>query len=116
MVQHGYIRTVTFDDAVINATIRSLGGWERLCETPAEKFDVFTRRDFESAYTRLARSGVGEEHGAPLVGWIDRTNYVNGHGAGEPLLIATGLPPLPNSPRIGQGSRADVPRLELQKP
>lgn len=114
--RHGYIRTVSFDDPVVNAVIRFLGGWERLCDTPAEHFDVHTRRDFEASYVKLVRSGVNGEACAPLVGWIDRQNAVLGYGPGEVHVVATGLPPLPGAARPAALPAPDLPRLTLQKP
>jgi hypothetical protein len=115
--RHGYIRSVTFDDVVINAAIHSLGGLERLCDTPADKFDVFTRKDFETAYVRLARAGVSGEITGPLIGWSDRENARNGYPMREPTVVVTGLPALPGAklkPTLTQRP-ADLPRLELKK-
>lgn len=91
----GAYRTVDFDDPIINATVRNLGGWERVCDLPASEFDTFFRKDFERVYVSLFKSGISGEQAAPLVGILDRTNAFNGHKIGRPRLIATGLTELP---------------------
>jgi len=92
---HGYYDSVDFDDPVINATIRTLGGWERF----EERFDrdevKWIRQDFEKTYAALCRSGISEELAAPLVGHFDRVNRFNGFldTVKEPVAIACELPP-----------------------
>jgi hypothetical protein len=48
----------------------------------------------------LASSGVSQEQAAPLVGYFDRVNGMQGHELQKIHHIATGLAPLPNVPRI----------------
>lgn len=64
----GAYRSVDFSDPVINATIRSLGGWPAILDRSAEEFDKWVRRDFLATYAALARTGVSEEAGRPLAG------------------------------------------------
>ncbi len=94
VVQHGAYRSVTFDDPVVNATIRSLGGWQKCCETPESEFDTFLRSAFLKHYEGLARTGVSDELAAPHIGIFDAENGMRGYGTRQPLLISTGLPPL----------------------
>lgn len=108
IVQQGAYRTVDFDDRVVNATVRSLGGWERVCETDPKEFDTFTRQKFIAAYAALWAAGVGEEEAAPLQGIFDRENSKHGFEAQEPQLIVTGLPVPKHAPRVGN---AQAPRL-----
>lgn len=119
VVTNGYIRSVTFDDPVINATVKALGGWEHCCGMPVSEFDTFLQKRFQDTYCSLARCGVSAEQAAPLVGWCDRENVLNGYDAQPPRLIDTELPKLP-APRAKParviGRPADIPRLELKAP
>jgi hypothetical protein len=120
VVANGYIRTVLFDDPIINATVRALGGWEHCCSMPADEFDTFLQKRFQETYCSLSRAGVSQEQAAPLVGWFDRENALNGYGAQPVQCIETGLPSAPLT-RITQKPKpperpVDLPRLELRKP
>lgn len=68
-VAHGPYRHVDFGDRMINATIRSLGGWPSFCErfsgSDAEKW---LRLDFVKTYQALAGRNVDGEACAPLPG------------------------------------------------
>lgn len=97
---HGGYRTVSFDDVVINATVRSVGGWLHCCNMPAAEFDTFLRKKFLEAYDSHFRSGVGEEEAGPLVGEFDRENARLGYEPQNVRRVVTGLPPAPNAPRI----------------
>jgi len=116
--RHGYIRSVDFDDKVINATVRALGGWEHCCGMPAAEFDTFLQKRFQDTYCALSRSGISGEQAEPLLGWCDKQNGLNGYGQKPAALIETGNTPTP-SVRITQRkqyTRPDVmPRLELKK-
>jgi hypothetical protein len=118
VVANGCIRSVTFDDPLINATVRALGGWEHCCSMPAAEFDTFLQKRFQETYCSLSRAGVSAEQAAPLVGWFDRQNALNGYDPQPLALIETGLPQTP-APRIGQTKPyerpANLPRLELKK-
>lgn len=116
VVAHGSYKSVDFDDPVINATVRNLGGWERVCGLPVDEFDKWLRRDFERCYQAFCQAGITSEAGAPLLGHHDRNNLTNGfvEHVKPPLRITTDLPPhrlgvvrLPNEVRPG------VPVLEL---
>lgn len=96
----GSYKTVSFDDVVINAVVRSLGGWVHCCAMPTREFDTFLRKKFTDAYESLYRSGVGEEEAAPLQGEFDRENCRLGYDPQRVLEVRTGLPPSPNAPRI----------------
>ena len=118
--RHGAISTVSFDDPVINATVRALGGWESVCDMPSSQFDTFLQKRFQDTYCALARGGVSAEQAAPLMGWADRENGMNGYDQKPPVVIDTGMPALPQSVRPAKAAiqqrPVDVPRLELQKP
>lgn len=120
VVSNGYIRTVNFDDPVINATVRALGGWEHCCGMPANEFDTFLQKRFQDTYCALSRAGISGEQSAPLMGWIDRENGINGYEQSPAVRIETGIPEQPTSPRIPlkpKNARPEVlPRLELKRP
>ncbi len=106
--RHGAYETVNFDDVVINATIRNLGGWLRCCDLPAEEFDKWFRKDFERVYQAFLQSGVSPEAGSPLIGIYDQENYINGYGVRQPLLIETSLPKHPTQIAYENGRQAQI--------
>ena len=118
VVANGYIKSVNFDDPVINATVRALGGWEHCCGMPAAEFDTFLQKRFQETYCSLCRAGVSSEQSAPLMGWCDRENGINGYQQEAAKLIDTGMPTLP-APRISQKPKYErpetIPRLVLKK-
>lgn len=109
VMEHGGYRTVDFDDVVINATVRNLGGWEFVCDMSVREFENFLREKFLKAYTSLYAAGVGEEEAAPLRGTFDRENARHGHQPQQVQVIVTGLPPSPRAPRI---AGSNLPRIE----
>ena len=94
VVRIGAYRTVDFDDALINATVRSLGGWERCCSLGPEEFDKWLRKDFIKAYEAFCRTGIGEEVAEPLPGIYDRQNALLGYAPQQVCQVETGLPRL----------------------
>ena len=62
--------TLDFQDKRINATVRQLGGMQRICDMPAmgEEFHVWFRKEFLRVYALYQRRGVGDEEGKPLAG------------------------------------------------
>lgn len=116
----GYVRGVDFDDPVVNATVRALGGWDRCCQQEGDEFDVFLRKRFLDTYASLSRSGVGEEQAAPLEGGFDRENRRLGQPVKPPHKVAVGLPPAPGAVRISQvptkAGETVVPRVVFQRP
>lgn len=108
VTEQGGYRTVDFDDVVINATVRSLGGWEAVCTMDTREFDTFLRQKFLASYTSLYAAGVGEEESEPLQGTFDRENARSGHDRQPIKIIRTGLPPSSRAPRIPGGG---VPRI-----
>ena len=113
---HGAYATVDFDDPIINAVIRSLGGWVRICDTPSgEAFDTWLRKDFERCYETLCKTGVEARLAAPVAGIIDTANSATGYDDRcLPLVIETGLPrhgqklirgTIPEPTRIGDATK-----------
>ena len=99
--KHGFYKSVDFDDPVVNAVVRSLGGWLRVSSIDDSKeFEVFLRRDFERTYLALYAAGISAEQAAPLVGHLQAQNELHGYAGREfngvainqLVRIATGLP------------------------
>lgn len=116
--EHSIYKTLLFDDVVINAVVRSLGGLQIAAETPADEYLNFYRARFLKAYEALARSRVGAEQCGALLGQFDQ---INGTGDNPPLVIPCGMPALPGMPRVHEGMlvavpQQQVPRLELKRP
>lgn len=114
----GYYKSPDFDDPIINATVRTLGGWERWCSMPSDEFDKWGRQEFVKTYAVFSRTGVNGDVAAPLVGCFERENGLLGdHRQNERVPIATGLP-WAGQPvkRLGGGKRSDVPRIEFKRP
>lgn len=91
--QFGAYGSVDFDDAVINATVRNLGGWQRVCSMEAEEFDKWFRRDFERVYSQLCATGISAEAGKYLAGVHEQNNTAKNFAVTPPNAVATGLPP-----------------------
>ena len=87
---HGAYVSVNFDDPVITATIRNMGGWIELCRLPEDKFNTFTRKDFEKIYKTLLESGIKESSMEYLPGIHERDNI--GYSAPIVQLIEAGMP------------------------
>lgn len=89
---HGAYRSVDFDDPLVNATVRNLGGWPRLCATATEEFEKWTRKDFERIYSSLMQHGASEEQVMYLPGITETENGARGYEAEPPRRVLTGLP------------------------
>ncbi len=106
MVKHGYYDSIQFDDPVLNATIRNLGGWIEWAERSEREEEKWLRKDFDRIYISLCRTGVSDVEGGPLTGWHDRGNALTGHTEAlkQPIRFLTGLPaaclPAPKQPAI----------------
>jgi len=112
---HGAYRHVDFDDRIINATIRTMGGWPKLISRFEKDREEFIRRDFLNSYQSLLASRVDGEVCRPLAG-ISEASVVDGK-VSQPLIerIETGLPMLPSpnrDPRIGRRPDLSMKRLE----
>ena len=100
--QHGTYRSVDFDDPVINATIRNLGGWIELGQKDSKDFDVWTRKEFERIYQAIYASGVTEEASAYLTGKTEHEN-AGRYEVEPPVKVRLSLPP-PNVKRLSSGT------------
>ena len=94
VAEQGYYRSVDFDDPFINATVRNLGGWERVCEMEGEEYSKWFRKEFERVYAALCATGIGPEQAAPLLGHFAKQNSGNGYPVAPPVKVVTGLPAL----------------------
>lgn len=95
---HGEYASVDFDDPAINATVRNMGGWGRICMTPiGDEFDKWLRQQFERVYCMFCRDGFSAEMAQPLIGICDRYNSAAGYlsHVEQPRRITTGLKPIP---------------------
>lgn len=72
--RHGGDTSVSFDDGLINATVRHCGGWVGCCEKTGEAFELWLRKDFVATYQRLCASGCDPSMRAPLMGRLRRLN------------------------------------------
>lgn len=97
-----------FDDPIIHATIRDLGGWERVSGLSSDELTRFTSRDFATAYAVFARhpETLSEEATRYLPGCHDgNCDPRFAHRLPAPERIRTGLPPLIEAkrPRLLEG-------------
>ena len=86
--QHGMYRHVDFEDAVVNAVIRYLGGWpEFCCFDPSD--EQWRRKEFIATYRALSRTGLSKEQAGVLTG-ISESNFVkrdNGTIVDEGIIV-----------------------------
>jgi hypothetical protein len=95
----GAFRSPDFDDPLINATVRNLGGWTRACEIPESEFDTWYRKDFCGIYEMFCRTGATPEQSATLEGQHEQQNRLDGYPTAE-TPVATGLPWAGTVPRL----------------
>lgn len=129
----GGYKSVDFDDPIINATVRHLGGWVRCCDLTETEFDTWLRKDFLRVYEAFCRTGVSQEAGAALTGIHESENRLLGHSSqalakmlpgcvpGAAIKIETGLPVHPSYPALRDERRkksgaGEIPRIEFKRP
>lgn len=100
MLKYGAYYAVTFDDVIVHAAIRAIGGWANLCNTQHDEL-TWKEKAFREAYVSIARSGIGEFK--PLAGLL--TNQP------EAIQVTTGLLPHAAVKAITNNSVARVARL-----
>jgi uncharacterized protein DUF6475 len=109
----GGYRTVVFDDPLITATIRMIGGWVRLCDMTSAELDK-ERWEFEKTYAAVSKSAIGDA--SPLPGICERTNSKLGHSSQHaPKRIETGLAVHPVAAAFPCVERDVAPRIEGPK-
>ncbi len=114
--RYGVYKTLLFDDPVVNAVCRSLGGLAAAVELPADEYQSFYRAKWLKAYEALGRSKVGAEQCGPLLGHYDQINGV----CSNLVVVPVGLPELPGMPRINKETLPEISgklaaRIELRK-
>lgn len=77
--------SVQFDDDTTTATVRNMGGWATLCNSPGESFETWTRKQFEQVYARLYGLDLHPDQTRALLGL---------HGEEPKKRFPTGLPPV----------------------
>ena len=88
---HGSYSSVAFDDALIHAVIKEMGGWKKFCSTPDDRL-LYTAKEFQERYRDYATK-IPASHPKYLVGTIGgRIEFV---GNKEKILqvITTGYEP-----------------------
>lgn len=81
--RHDYTDSVDFGPRV-NAVVRNLGGWLRLCALPLEELNVWARKEFERIYGAFAGKDSAALNGDPHMGAFG--------GAPIPIAIGGRLP------------------------
>lgn len=122
VVRVGGYKSPTFADPLINAVVRHLGGWIRVCELPAEEFDKWLRKDFEAAYATFMRAPPSAEACGPLVGISETHNRVHAPSHPVPAVaIETSLPSLLGLPGVDRcidvvmPEPAGTPKVEFKR-
>lgn len=124
---HGADHSVSFDDGLINATVRLIGDWVWCCERTGDDYTVWLRKAFIETYSRLCVSGATESLRQPLMGRLWRENAMFGPehfknlsenvNTGQVVTVATSqpvlLPPTDAPKRVERA--ADVPQLQLKR-
>ena len=72
--QVGRYDSINFKDRTINAVVKSMGGWETVCDIPIADLSKYQFKRFCETYVAFANRGVGEEQGSHCVGIIEREN------------------------------------------
>ena len=103
--EHGTYASVNFDDPVVNATIRNLGGWVALGQKESKDFDIWVRKEFERIYQAIYATGVTQESGAYLTGITEHENSGR-YELKAPTVVPTGLP----APNVRMLSTGGVPK------
>lgn len=87
----GSYRSVDFDDPTINAVIRSLGGWPRVCGTDSEELDKWTSKEFQRLYRELSGLRLSDDMTRSLKGIFEASGELTEKR--EPTRVVTGLAP-----------------------
>lgn len=98
----GRYKSIQFDDPILTQTVKAMGGWEAVCDEPADNWHVHFKRDFINEYKANCERRRGSN--SVLLGEADRVNGGNGLERREAVKIAVDLPQLP-------GIAVDKPRI-----
>lgn len=123
-VSIGSYKSVDFDDPLINAVVRTNGGWPAILDKSPDEWDKWFRQSFIKDYMTFYRNGINGDVCRPLPGLSQSGEHdVIGHDGTlttinleGPVKIKTGLPALPSSvvPQLGK-RRDDLPLVEMKK-
>lgn len=64
---HDYTASVDFGP-LVNAVVRNLGGWDRLCRLDLEALNVWARKEFERVYAAFSPKDPASLNGEPHIG------------------------------------------------
>lgn len=93
---------VTFDEPLIHAAVRRLGGWAHLCSLPDKELRNWTKRDFIQLYEALMVCPPAEPDCRPLVGSAELENASLGYDFPPTVhQISTGIPQRPQLRLVG---------------
>jgi hypothetical protein len=65
--EHDYTASVDFGP-LVNAVVRNLGGWDRLCRLDLEALNVWARKEFERIYAAFSPKDPAALNGDPHIG------------------------------------------------
>lgn len=99
--------SVDFEDPIINATIRNLGGWPRIGDMTCEEFEKWYRKDFISTYRALFKNPPSPTSCERLAG-LHFTANGEFHDHDQPVVVASESPLSPKLVTL----RADVDRQQ----
>lgn len=100
----GAYNSVDFEDPILNATIRNLGGWPYLCQRETEELNRFIRPRFEGVYAAFWESGVGVDASQYLIGLSEQSNASHGFEVEPPVKVAAALPVPEKHAQLKQGT------------
>lgn len=109
---HGMYQAVFFDDRLVNAALRMMGGWEAFCDTLTEDM-VWREKEFVEKYCLVAKSGLGD--GSPLPGIFHRVNSSNGDLKTPVVKVKIGLPVHPVAEKMKCLTSEEVGRQFLPR-
>lgn len=81
--QHDHSHAVDFG-SLVNAVVRNVGGWQRLCGLGLTDLDVWARKEFERVYAMLAEKDPATLQGEFHAGSVDGPVYQVAIGGNPP--------------------------------
>lgn len=95
-VEHrGCYSSVNFDDPIVNAAVRSMGGWRDFDDRIRRDGETWVRKEFLATYEAYCRTGISHDPGGHLIGYTEY-HLPRDHRpmkAADPIAIECGLPP-----------------------
>ena len=107
--EQGRYRSIDFDDPAVNAAVRSLGGWPRLCGLDSDELDKWTSKEFQRLYRELSALQLHEDLTRYLPGVFESSGELTEKRAPTRVAVGTtdparGLPGLPLKMLPGGGT------------